>query len=150
VAAGWEDDLLERLRARLPGYMVPTALMRLDHLPITVNGKLDVHALPALVIAHQETYRPPRNAAECGLAEIWADLLDIDAAEIGLDADIFALGAHSMLMMRLTVTIRSAFGVELTLRTLFDAPRLETMAAHINSAQAVVHSESTDLEQVQW
>jgi amino acid adenylation domain-containing protein len=150
VTDGWEDDLLDRLRVKLPSYMVPVVLVRLDQMPTTVNGKLDMRALSELAIAHPEPHRSPRDTTQMRLAEIWAELLGVDVAGIGLDTDIFALGAHSMLMMLLTEAIRSAFGVELTLRTLFDSPRLEAMAVHVSNAQAVLDGESSDLEQMQW
>jgi amino acid adenylation domain-containing protein len=130
VAAGWEDDLLERLRARLPGYMVPTALMRLDHLPITVNGKLDVRALP------EEDKRRigrmlPATPTEIIIAEIWSEVLD--RPEIDVRDNFFALGGHSLMATRVAARIAEAFRVEVPLRVFFDSPTIRALAAYLEA-----------------
>jgi amino acid adenylation domain-containing protein len=132
VAAGWEDDLLERLRARLPGYMVPTALMRLDHLPITVNGKLDVRALP------EEDKRRigrmlPATPTEIIIAEIWSEVLD--RPEIDVRDNFFALGGHSLMATRVAARILERLDIEVPLQGLFEEPELIALAAAIDSGR---------------
>jgi hypothetical protein len=155
VTDGWEDDLLDRLRVKLPSYMVPVVLMRLDQMPTTVNGKLDVRALPEEEERRMPTNSPrrggdvpPAEGVEQALAAIWAELLEIDVARIGRHSDLFALGGHSLLLVRMTASIRSEFGVDLAYRQLFDALRLDAMAIRIG--KAVADDGIEDMEEAQW
>jgi acyl-CoA synthetase (AMP-forming)/AMP-acid ligase II/acyl carrier protein len=118
------------LRERVPEFMVPAAFVELDALPLNPNGKVDRRALPAPGAgAAAEAYEPPVGETEAALAEIWAEVLG--AARVGAKADFFELGGHSLLVMRLVSAVRDAFGVQLSMRAVFLAPTLETMAAEI-------------------
>jgi amino acid adenylation domain-containing protein len=132
-------DLAARLRRNLPDFMVPSFFVPLAALPLTPNGKLDRKALPRperpLAAGDDE---PPRTPVEEVLAEIWADLLRLDPesrGRVGLRANFFALGGHSLLATRLASRLREAFGVELPLRRLFEAPTLAGQAAEIEAAR---------------
>ncbi len=136
-------EVREHLKA-LPSYMTPSAIVMLDAIPLTANGKLDRRALPA-----PETdiaYRAPRTARQEVLCGIFADLLGV--AEVGLDSDFFALGGHSLLAARLVARVRSAFDAEVALREVFDAPTVAALDARLDTARraraAVVPVERPD------
>ncbi|HEY0604223.1 MAG TPA: amino acid adenylation domain-containing protein, partial [Herpetosiphonaceae bacterium] len=113
----------------LPGYMVPSAFMRLDALPLTPNGKIDRRALSALAIMHQpnsEAVLMPRDSLELQLVHIWEELLDV--RPIGVTDNFFNLGGHSLLSVRLRERIRERFGYELPLTLVFQGPTIEQLA----------------------
>jgi acyl-coenzyme A synthetase/AMP-(fatty) acid ligase/acyl carrier protein len=122
--------LREHLSARLPDYMVPTAFVAMDRLPFTANGKLDVEVLPPPVFTGSgDTYVPPQTGVEEVLAGIWISVLG--AARVGTSDNFFDLGGHSLLIMKLIARIRSDFGLEFSMRTVFSNPTLHGMAAEI-------------------
>ncbi|BFV55961.1 hypothetical protein KCMC57_up10650 [Kitasatospora sp. CMC57] len=118
--------------ARLPEHLVPSAVVVLDALPLTPTGKLDRRALPAPEHTPRETGRPPRTPQEAQLCDLFAEILGFDRA--GIEDDFFELGGHSLLAARLIARIRSAAGVELTVRDLFEAPTVSRLAERIRGA----------------
>jgi acyl carrier protein len=131
-------DLRQSLRERLPDYMIPAAFVTLAALPLTVNGKVDRKALPAPEQAGGEeaAYLAPRTPAEEVLAGIWADLLGLE--RVGAADDFFDLGGHSLLATQVTSRLRQAFGVEIPLHDLFEAPVLSDLAARIDRPAAAL------------
>ena len=126
----------EALRARLPDYMIPVALVPLPALPLTPNGKVDRAALPAPPAAGGERSEGPalplQGPVEEGLAAIWEAVLGVE--RVGAGDDFFVLGGHSLLAARVVSRIAAAFGVELPLRVVFEAPALRGLAARIEQA----------------
>ena len=121
--------LREYLKARLPQYMVPSAFGLMERLPLTPNGKIDRQALTALSIQKETPSVAPRTETEKALAAIWSELLQ---AEVGVDDDVFDLGAHSLMAMKALTQIRERFEVSLSLRNLFEHPTIAGLAEVID------------------
>ncbi|OBK91032.1 non-ribosomal peptide synthetase, partial [Mycobacterium sp. 1165178.9] len=119
------------LAERLPSYMVPTALMALPGLPLTVNGKLDTRALPAPEYTDVDSYRAPATAVEEILAGIYAQVLGLD--RVGVDDSFFDLGGDSLSAMRLVAAINTGLDAGLSVRTVFDAPTIAQLATRIGA-----------------
>ncbi|HEX7186484.1 MAG TPA: amino acid adenylation domain-containing protein [Thermoanaerobaculia bacterium] len=119
----------------MPDYMLPTALVALERLPLTANGKVDRRALPApdRAQAQGEETVAPRTPVEALIAGVWADLLGRD--RVGVHDDFFALGGHSLLAAQVVSRLRATFGIELPLRTLFAEPTVAGLAPHVEEAR---------------
>ncbi|HST57442.1 MAG TPA: amino acid adenylation domain-containing protein, partial [Longimicrobium sp.] len=129
-AAVTPAELRAHLKGRLPEYMVPSAVVRLESLPLTPSGKVARRALPAPEYAEAETgHVAPRTPAEEVLAGIWGEVLRLD--RVGVEASFFELGGHSLLATRVVSAVREAFGVELPLRALFEGPTVAEMASAV-------------------
>ncbi|HEX2092471.1 MAG TPA: amino acid adenylation domain-containing protein, partial [Longimicrobiaceae bacterium] len=126
-------ELRAHLRAGLPEYMVPAALVILEALPLTAHGKVDRRALPAPEGSSGEGYLAPRSPTEEILAGIWSEVLG--AERVGATEDFFALGGHSLLATRVISRVREAFGTELPLRALFEVPTVAGLAERIEQAR---------------
>ncbi|PEG38132.1 non-ribosomal peptide synthetase, partial [Mycolicibacterium duvalii] len=118
-----------RLADRLPSYMVPAAIVVLESLPLTVNGKLDSRALPAPEYSDGGSYRAPATAVEEILTGIFAEVLGV--ARVGVDDSFFDLGGDSILAMRLITAINDSLDSALAVHDLFDASTVATLAPRI-------------------
>ncbi|MBT2890617.1 non-ribosomal peptide synthetase, partial [Streptomyces sp. McG2] len=128
-----EEELRAHLAATLPAYLVPSAFVALDALPLTVNGKIDRRALPAPEFAPAgEEYAAPRTETERVLCAIWAEVLGRE--RIGTGDDFFALGGDSITSLKITSRVRSALSRDLTPRALFDHPTVAELAAAVAPA----------------
>ncbi|MFL5745679.1 MAG: amino acid adenylation domain-containing protein [Niastella sp.] len=136
---GHVEAIQHWLGSKLPAYMIPQRFIELAEMPLTANGKIDRRRLPDPVsapVADETGYRAPRTATEQGLAVIWHDLLSRD--RIGYKDDFFALGGHSLKVMRLVSRIRQQFGVAIGFKDLFSTTVLEDQAMLIAKAQQAV------------
>jgi amino acid adenylation domain-containing protein len=133
------DALRARLKAALPRHMLPSHVVVLGALPRTPNGKVDRKALLAIE-APRRTYVAARNEDERVLAVLFADLLQ-SAQPIGSSDDFFACGGDSLLALRLVARIKDELGVELPVRTVFEAPELAALAERIAEARTGVAAE---------
>ncbi|UOX91373.1 amino acid adenylation domain-containing protein [Amycolatopsis sp. FBCC-B4732] len=126
--------LRAHVRDRLPQYMVPSAFVLLDRLPLLASGKLDRRALPSPDKQAAGTGRAPRTPVEEVLCGLFAEVLD--TAAVGVDDDFFALGGHSLMATRLIARLRAVFGVELQVRSVFETPTVAGLAALLAAADA--------------
>ncbi|HSK76672.1 MAG TPA: amino acid adenylation domain-containing protein, partial [Thermoanaerobaculia bacterium] len=129
--AGDTAGLRAFLKDRLPGFMVPSALVWLDALPLTGNGKVDRRALAELPAGSEarEGAAPPRTPVEEGIAAIWSEVLG--AGAVSRDDDFFERGGHSLLATQVVSRLRETFAVELPLRDFFSFPRLADLAVRV-------------------
>ncbi len=127
--------LREHLAKQLPPYMVPTAIVFLDVLPLNANGKLDRAALPSPTPDEHSTHHheriAPRTDAEHDLRKVWADVLG--QPDLGITDDFFDLGGHSLKAIELISAVRDRLGHSIPLGTLYGAPTVERLAAVIQN-----------------
>ena len=117
------------LAERLPAYMVPSAVVALKALPLTVNGKLDKRALPVPEYEDTDHYRAPSTPAEEILTGIYAQVLGLE--RVGVDDSFFDLGGDSLSAMRLVAAVNTGLDGGLTVRAVFEAPAVAQLALHI-------------------
>ncbi|MFF4732255.1 amino acid adenylation domain-containing protein [Streptomyces mirabilis] len=122
-------SLADFLRARLPEYMVPSAIVPIAELPMTLSGKLDRAALPDPDPAAAAEGRGPRTHDEEVLCRLFAELLGVD--EVGIDVDFFDHGGHSLLATRLVGRIRTEYNVEANVTTIFRNPTVAQLAEQL-------------------
>ncbi|WP_043936835.1 non-ribosomal peptide synthetase [Planktothrix rubescens] len=125
-------DLRQFLTHKLPGYMVPSAFVMLEFLPLTANGKIDRRALKAPSnTSDSDRFIEARSQLELSLVQIWSKVLKID--KIGVRDNFFDLGGHSLLAPYLTTQIKEQFGKEIALTALFQNPTIEQLATIIQT-----------------
>jgi amino acid adenylation domain-containing protein len=125
-------EMREFLKTSLPDYMLPSIFAKIDRLPLTANGKVDRAQLPEPTIENtlrDEDFIAPGTPIEIRLAKILCSLLNL--SEVSINDNFFLLGGHSLLGTQLIAKIRSAFGVNMALRTLFDAPSIAELSSEI-------------------
>lgn len=127
------DELRKFLASRLPQFIIPSAFVSLDALPLTPIGKLDRNALPV-----PETLRPkleiayaqPRTEVEREVAAVWQTILGVE--RVGADDNFFDLGAHSLMMVRAHARLIQTYGKDLPLVSLFRYPTVRSLAQHLS------------------
>ncbi|MFI1564821.1 amino acid adenylation domain-containing protein [Streptomyces sp. NPDC020490] len=124
-----EESLATHCRAHLPHYLVPSAFVLLDALPLTVQGKLDTAALPEPAARAPHAFVAPRTPAETVVAQVWCEVLDLP--RVGVHDDFFALGGHSLRAVAVASRLRTAFDCPLAVRDLFEHPTVERLAAEV-------------------
>ncbi|MDF5709057.1 MAG: amino acid adenylation domain-containing protein [Nostoc sp. S4] len=130
------SEIRRFLSTKLPQYMLPSAFVLLDTIPLTANGKVNRRALPAPDLSRQEpegTFVAPRNQVERQLTEIWEQLLGVQP--IGVQDNFFELGGHSLLAVKLFWQIEKTFNKNLPLAILFQSSTVEALAKIICQQQ---------------
>lgn len=135
------QTLRKELQSRLPSYMIPSAFVIVDRLPLTIQGKLDRNALPPPPTQRQSSSpseAPPVTATQKTLVQIWEELLEV--SPIGIDDDFFDLGGHSMLAVRMVAQVQQRTGKTLPLSALFRKPTVEQLADLLDHSQTAENS----------
>jgi len=130
-----EEDIHNYLQLKLPEYMVPTRLIYLDKLPLTINGKLDRKGLPEPHLIGTETYIPPRNKLETKLCEIWAETLGLSSEKISIKDNFFRLGGNSILAIRLISKINKNLNINVGVSGIFKENSIEKLARLLERAK---------------
>ncbi len=132
-----DSQLREFLKQKLPGYMIPSAFVFLDSLPLTANGKINRGALPMpnfLRTKENPNLVAPRTTTEQMLVEIWQHALNLD--HIGITEDFFTLGGHSLMAIQVRNLIREFMGIDIPLRTIFDSPTISELGKALERYQS--------------
>jgi acyl carrier protein len=133
----FSSDLRSALVGRLPEYMIPKAFVLLERFPLTVNGKIDKHALPDVdwssLSSHE--YISPRNETENILADIWSEVLKIDG--VGIYDNFFEVGGHSLLATQIVSRIRERLSVDIPLNVIFETPTIADIAFYLIEKEAL-------------
>lgn len=149
VVEGPTAELVEQLRAQLrtglPEYMVPSAFVVLDKLPLTPNAKIDRKALPApehSAVAGPRAITPPRTRAEREVARIWSEVLGLK--EVGVEESFFELGGHSLTAMQVTSRLQHLCHIDVPLRDFFAAPTVAALALRVDPRSSAALGTSED------
>jgi amino acid adenylation domain-containing protein len=129
------SELRQFLGQRLPEYMIPSIFVFLNSLPLTPSGKVDKNSLPTPEATRpnlESKFRPPKNAIEQTLVEIWAEVLELD--KVGVNDNFLDLGGDSLKATQVLARIEERLGAELSHKTSFEAPTIAEMAARIHVA----------------
>ncbi|TQV77377.1 amino acid adenylation domain-containing protein [Aliikangiella marina] len=136
VALVGGNELAERLknilRNKLPEYMVPSSYMVIKEMPLTLNGKIDISALPDVDVnsLNHRKFKEPTSKTEISMCQMWQSLLGLN--QVGVLDNFFDLGGHSLLATRLISLVREEFQVEISLRALFENPSVESFSTCID------------------
>jgi amino acid adenylation domain-containing protein len=145
----WQE-IKKSLSKRLPDYMIPSYFVRLEEFPLTVNKKVDLPALPEPEMAAGTDYAPPGNEIEIKLVEIWSEVLKIEKEVIGIHADFFDLGGHSLKATTLAADIHKELGVKVALAEIFKTPTIKELAEYINDLGESKYSEIERIEEREY
>ncbi|NDE19034.1 MAG: hypothetical protein EB000_01115, partial [Alphaproteobacteria bacterium] len=136
-----EDEILNYLRARLPEYMVPSILVYLKELPLTINGKLDRRALPDPEFGSKDNYVAPRNEIEKKVCQIWSEVLGLSEDKVGIRDDFFRLGGDSILAIRIVSKLNKEFDSQIAVKDLFELREIYRLVDIIKSNKTSKKSE---------
>ncbi|HWK03127.1 MAG TPA: amino acid adenylation domain-containing protein, partial [Puia sp.] len=135
------ESILAHMRSRLPEYMVPAALVGLDRLPLTANGKVDRKSLPAPEQGVEQGYVAPRNEVERRLSEIWERILYAD--RIGIHQNFFEAGGHSLLAMQLIAAIKEEWQIDVPVKLIFRPATICLLAEFIQMTVSAAPDDMT-------
>jgi len=127
------DQILAQLSLVLPDYMLPSAIMKLDALPLTISGKLNRRALPDVKFTNKSNYVAPSGELEQTIAQIWCETLNLD--QVGMHDNFFKLGGNSLNSIQLVTRIRQELNLDLRVADIFIKP---TIAKLLTNAQSII------------
>ncbi|MBK8563870.1 MAG: amino acid adenylation domain-containing protein [Saprospiraceae bacterium] len=132
LGKGWESQLKDFLRSKMPGYMVPSVFLKMDAFPQNNSLKVDRNALPKPELGNLNagSYEAPKTPGEKLLAKIWGELLGLE--KVGIHDDFFELGGHSLAAVRMMSSVKDATGKKLPLTILFQHATIHKLANQLN------------------
>ncbi|MED2945319.1 amino acid adenylation domain-containing protein [Bacillus swezeyi] len=144
------DQIKEFLAKDLPEYMIPSHFVMLDQMPRTINGKVDVRALPEPDVRESVAagYEAPSNQTEAALLSIWEDILGLE--KIGINDHFFEIGGQSLKAFSMAAKIQSKLNVEVTLKGIFSHPTIKEIAAYVQQKHKMVHSDIKKAEKKEY
>ncbi|MEW7292227.1 non-ribosomal peptide synthetase, partial [Aquimarina sp. 2304DJ70-9] len=131
------SDLKSYLSDKLPEYMIPNHYVHLTSIPFNSSGKVDKKNLPEPEVKIEHDYVRPSNKIECLIAKIWAEVLALDEKFISVDKSFFELGGHSLKAIALVNKIAKEFELEITLREIFDNPKINSLSDYIITVKQI-------------
>ncbi|TCS92395.1 non-ribosomal peptide synthetase [Hazenella coriacea] len=131
------SEIQKRIKERLPEYMVPKYCIQIDRIPITINGKVDVQALPTLTFQESNTYVAPRTQLELKIAQVWEKVLKIQ--RIGVTDNFFSIGGHSLKAVEMIGELKKELGIHVTLPTLFYHQTIAELALFLEKDEVHPH-----------
>jgi amino acid adenylation domain-containing protein len=150
-AAAIDHALIEKkLSHNLPGYMVPAYFVELGKMPLLPNGKIDRKTLPEPGLLSRADYIAPRNDIEKKLVKIWSGVLNVDEAEIGIHADFFGLGGHSLTAAKLTSKIHKELNVKVSLDEVFKKLTVSELSGYIKNLKQDMHESIPPTEKKEY
>ena len=126
-----EEDILTYLHLRLPDYMVPSNLVYLEKLPLTINGKLDRKALPEPEFTNRDSHVAPRNELEERVCKIWAEVLGLPEDKVGIRDNFFRLGGDSILAIKLMSQLNKGLKNTISVSAIFKHNTVETLICYL-------------------
>lgn len=144
-----EIDILNYLQSKLPEYMVPNMLIHLQSLPLNINGKIDIKALPAPKPTDIRigTYIAPENALEISIRDIWAETLGLSAEQISITDDFFKVGGDSIISIQLVSRLRQRLGLYFSAKDIFDYRNIKKLSAVAATRAQIKQQAKTKIEQ---
>ena len=133
------DGLRQQLQASLPEYMVPATFTMIEHIPLTINSKLDRRALPAPEFMDTDSYVAPQTETETQLCAVWAEVLGLE--RVGINDNFFRIGGDSILCIQITSRLRQK-DLALQVKDIFEAPTVALLAQRLVDTTATVAVET--------
>ena len=128
------QDLWQRLKAKLPDYMLPSAIVTLQEFPRSPNGKLDRQSLPAPEYGSDSEGRAPEGPEQELLCTLFAQALGVP--RVSLDDSFFDLGGDSIMLIQLVSRIRAALGCTLSIQSFYEAPTVAALSEKMRASEA--------------
>ncbi len=143
-------SLRDFLGSALPDYMIPSFFVRLETMPLTPNGKVDMKALPEPSRTGDSEYTPPRDETDEKLIDIWSGILKVEKEKIGIDTNFFELGGHSLSATVLIANIHKAFNIKLPLIDIFRFATIRELSGALSEAEQEVFRAIEPAEEKPW
>jgi len=143
-------EIRTNLTNNLPTYMIPAHLISLERIPLTLNGKVDLKALPAPETRVSKEYIAPRNELEKKLVGIWSDVLGIQKEIISIDSNFFELGGHSLNATRLIAKQQKILDIKMPVAEIFKTPTIRKLAKYIKGAKKNVYHSIQAVEKKEY
>ncbi len=127
-----EQKLRAYLKKSIPDYMIPSFFLKIDKIPLTINGKLDKRQLPEIQENKEEDFQEATTENEISVRKVWAEVLDITAEQISISTSFFDIGGHSLNANAMVNKLNKVFELEISLREIFVKNNIKEIAAHID------------------